>query len=112
MTHVDWRLETNEEPWMHGAQLRWTRFEPLTEDWDHEHCTLCWASFDVDGEDSLREGYLFRPAPLQESRASEEERTTYAERGRIVAAPSDDSWICPACFDDFLSHFGWVGDKP
>jgi hypothetical protein len=108
---LDWRLETNEERWMHGARLRWARFEPLTDDWDHEHCALCWAEFDVDGESALREGYLFRQAPLPAVLASEEERTTVVERGRIVRAPSDDSWICPTCFADFEQHFGWVGER-
>jgi hypothetical protein len=40
----DWRL-TREEAWMHGAELRFREYEAPSDDWDHEHCSLCWAKF-------------------------------------------------------------------
>jgi hypothetical protein len=109
-TGRDWRLETNEESWMHGARLRRTRFEPLTDDWDHEHCRLCTATIVAGVEGALLEGYLHREAPLPAELPSEDKRTTYVERGRIVGAPSDDRWICPTCFADFEGYFGWVDE--
>jgi hypothetical protein len=109
--NLDWRLETGEEPWMHGARLRWTRYRPPTDDWDHDHCALCWAKFmDREDVDAVREGYLFRPAP-DPAILPEEERTKFHHGHRIVRAPTDDEWICATCFADFAGHFGWIGEK-
>jgi len=97
---------------MHGARLRWTRFQPPTEDWDHEHCVLCFATFtDGEGEDRLLEGYVFRPSPRPRMIASEEKRTTFRDGHRIVRAPTDDQWVCAACFADFENYFRWTGEK-
>jgi hypothetical protein len=106
---LDWRLETQEEPWMYGASFRWERYRAPTADWDHDHCALCWAKFmDADQKDVLREGYVFRPAGPSSAVTSEDERTTYAGGHRIVASPTHDEWICPACFEDFKDRFKWT----
>ncbi|HEX2045903.1 MAG TPA: hypothetical protein VHF23_09770 [Gaiellaceae bacterium] len=39
----DWRLETNERPWMHGARLRLARYRPPTD--DEWICASCFADF-------------------------------------------------------------------
>jgi hypothetical protein len=78
----DWRLATNEAPWMHGARLRRTEYRRPSPDWDHDHCRLCWAKFaeeDVaERLDALPKGYV-----------------------------RDDERICQTCFEDFREHFGW-----
>lgn len=94
---------------MHGASLRWARYQPPSPDWDHDHCALCFAKFmDADGDDILREGYLIQPHGPTTDVAPEEERTTYADGYRIVAAPNNDHWICPTCFADFREYFDWT----
>ena len=109
----DWRLETHEEPWMYGAQLRWARYLPPSADWDHDHCALCFAKFmDTDGDDVLREGYVAQPYGPTTQIAPVEERTWYVDGHRIVAAPDKDQWICPTCFSDFEEHFGWKAMPP
>jgi hypothetical protein len=96
---------------MHGARLRWARYQRPTEDWDHDHCALCWATFtDRDDVSALREGYLFRSDPDLPVH-TEQERTTVRDGLRFVEAPTDDEWICATCFVDFEGHFGWIGEK-
>jgi hypothetical protein len=105
----DWRPETREEPWMYGARFRWVSYRAPSDDWDHDHCALCWAKFmDGDGEDVLREGYLAQPFGPTAEIAPEEERTSYKDGLRIVAAPTNDQWVCPGCFEDFKKRFGWT----
>jgi hypothetical protein len=94
---------------MYGAVFRRERFRAPSADWDHEHCALCWAKFmDSDAPDVLREGYLCQPFGSTEEIAPEEERTTYTEGYRIVAAPTADEWVCATCFSDFEARFGWT----
>jgi hypothetical protein len=108
---LDWRLETHEEPWMYGATFRWTKYQPPSPDWDHDHCALCTAKFmDSDAPDVLREGYLAQPFGATEAITPEQERTTYTEGYRIVAAPTQDEWVCPTCFSDFEARFGWKAE--
>jgi hypothetical protein len=109
---LDWRLEIGERPWMHGAKLRWTAFEALTEDWDHEHCALCGAKFmAADGDGLLREGYLFREKPHGKLRPAEQ-RTRFHGHYRLVESPSQDEWVCETCFADFEGYFRWSGERP
>ena len=83
----DWRLTAgpvlgNEEK-LKNIPLYYIPFQPLSENWDHEHCTFCWAKFYLH-EECLQEGYCTRP---QNSR--------------------DADWICPECYEDFKEMFGW-----
>jgi len=76
----DWRL-TSQAEYLTGVTLvrkKWVRPKP---DWDHDHCSFCWAKFaDFEGPEFLREGYT----------------TT-----------DDYYWICPECFADFRELFKW-----
>jgi len=108
---IDWRLETGEEAWMHGARLRWARYKQPTADWDHDHCALCGAKFmDRDEVDVLREGYVFQP-DSDPTVLSEPQRTSFHDGQRIVSAPTGNEWICATCFSDFEAHFGWTGQQ-
>jgi hypothetical protein len=109
---LDWRLEMAEEPWMYDAKFRWARFHAPSPDWDHEHCVLCGQKFaDADSDDVLREGYLAQPSGAGSEVESEEARTTYTDDLRIVAAPTDDVWVCPTCFRDFQERFRWSAER-
>jgi hypothetical protein len=107
---LDWRLEIGERPWMHGAKLRGTRFEGLTDDWDHEHCALCGSKFMTGEGETLREGYLYREKPHGTLKPVEE-RTRFHGHYRLVRSPSEDEWICEACFVDFEGYFKWTGER-
>jgi hypothetical protein len=76
----DWRL-VGQEKYLYGATLRWKRYTPPSEEWDHDHCVFCWAKFmDVDRPNILREGY---------------------------ATEDNCYWICEQCFGDFKEMFQW-----
>ena len=87
----DWRLTAgpvlgNKEK-LKNIPLYYIPFQPLSENWDHEHCAFCWAKFYLH-EECLQEGYCTRP---QNSR--------------------DADWICPECYEDFKEMFGWTLKK-
>ena len=52
--------------------------------WDHDHCAFCWRKFVVAG-----------------NRAEPED----ASQGWTT--DSEYYWICDACFEKYLRHFGW-----
>jgi hypothetical protein len=105
----DWRLGRGQEDWCRGLTFRWSRWRPtpsITYNpdgttspsvWDHDHCEFCWQEFSDndhdcgDGSRRLLEGYAAR-GPAKS--APEQQRDDY-------------HWVCPACFEDFKSHFGW-----
>jgi hypothetical protein len=76
----DWRL-TGQERYLAGAVLHWSEWRRLRPDWDHDHCSFCWAKF---MEESLPEVLL---------------------AGYTTA--DGHHWICPACFEDFRERFAW-----
>jgi hypothetical protein len=43
-TNDDWRLRGQEE-YLQGATLMRKRYKAWSEDWEHDHCELCWAKF-------------------------------------------------------------------
>ncbi len=79
----DWRLRGQEE-YLNNAVLYYIPFKPFSEQWDHEHCDFCWATFSL-GTDDLKEGYCTKP---------QNER-------RAV-------WICSECYEDFKEMFNWT----
>jgi len=55
-------------------------FRPFTcDEGDHDHCEVCWARFSRHPSD-LQGGYY---------------------------EPLSDSWICPDCYNELSSKFGW-----
>ena len=73
-----WQLEEYEEKgYLHDKVL--LPKEYLGKLPDHEHCELCWARFS-ESEDDLHSGYY------------EDE---------------SESWICPKCYSELKSLFGW-----
>jgi hypothetical protein len=88
----DWRLG-GQERYLQGVALRrgaWHR-PPSNPNWDHDHCSFCWATFmEADDPnappDALAEGY-----------------TTTVEHQH----GDGYHWVCPACFSDFAERFEW-----
>lgn len=77
----DWRL-TGQERYLKNVKLRWSRYAPPSETWDHDHCSFCWERFS-NSEVSLREGYC---------------------------TLDEYHWICKKCFEDFKCMFSWIMD--
>jgi hypothetical protein len=78
----DWRLQ-GQERFLKGVDLCRRAYRRYTKnpDWDHDHCSFCWAKFSVEDQpDAVHEGYC----TLDEYR-----------------------WICDECFEDFKERFGW-----
>lgn len=78
----DWRL-TGKDTYLKGVPLIRRRYRRYAKNpqWDHDHCSFCWATF-MEGDDPevLHEGY---------------------------ATMDDYYWICPTCFSDFHEMFEW-----
>jgi hypothetical protein len=78
----DWRL-TNQADYLTGVELRRQTYRrpPHNPDWDHDHCSFCWAKFAVeDRPEVLHEGYC---------------------------TLDEYNWVCTGCFADFREMFGW-----
>ena len=78
----DWRLD-GQEKYLQGAELRLMRWWPHREGRDHDHCQFCWARI------------------LDQTKGKDE-----YDRGYVTV--DNRHWICPSCFADFKSRFGWL----
>jgi hypothetical protein len=79
-SNEDWRLQ-GQDQYLHGAVLEWTRWTRPRPDWDHDHCTFCWAKFmDTDDPTVFHDGY---------------------------ATLDRKHWICRNCYVDFNETFAW-----
>lgn len=92
----DWRWQNLQtQPALKGLPLRRVRYSTYSSEWDHDHCSGCWAKFmELDPPEGtvLHEGY-----------------TTSSDHPR----GADYWWVCPTCFDDFKDAMEWtevVGD--
>ena len=64
-SRTDWRYDNIE--YLQGATFRLAKYKAPSADWDHDHCSGCWAKFaDFDGTDILHEGY-FAACPDKET---------------------------------------------
>jgi hypothetical protein len=75
----DWRRQ-GQERYLKGKRLRYCRYTPPSERWDHDHCAFCFTKISVFPGD-INEGYC-------------------TEDGY--------HWICKDCFEDFNKEFEWV----
>jgi hypothetical protein len=59
-----------------------------SKEWDHDHCSACWATFaDIEGPEILHEGYA-----------------TTAD----YKLGADYDWICPTCFAELRDVMNWT----
>jgi len=89
----DWRLTGANEIAFRGAVFVRKTYTQWSPEWDHDHCSFCWADFvqagaPGDNAGALHEGYS-TPGPPSEPRA-------------------DYYWVCPSCFDDFRERLEWT----
>jgi len=106
---ADWRYDNVKH--LQGALFRHAKYEPPAIDWDHDHCTGCWAKFgEFDGTDILHAGYV--SARPHEPTPEPEFITQARKQGkRPISQPVLDGfilqWLCPRCFDDFRGALGF-----
>jgi hypothetical protein len=92
----DWRLTQGADEFLRSATLRWQAFEKPRPDWDHEHCSFCWAKF-VEPDDYdwyLQQGKT--DGVYTEGYAT----TAEHEKGEAYY------WVCKPCFDHFAEYVG------
>lgn len=76
---TDWRLR-GQERYLKGVKLDKSSYSPYRENWDHDHCEFCNATFSLKIEGSETEGW------------STENRY---------------HWVCNECYNDFKILFDW-----
>lgn len=74
------------------AKFRRKRYYRWSENWDHDHCEFCWATFSVPGSGSSL------PGTLNEGYA----QTAYG------TFPDDYRWVCPECFERIHELAEWT----
>ena len=110
---ADWRFDRMK--WLEGRTFRLLEYQAPTIDWDHDHCSGCWAKFaDFDGPHILHKGYVYAE-PYKEG-PEPEIITQCKEKGmRCIPQPAVNGfelhWVCPQCFEDFRDLLG-LGLKP
>jgi hypothetical protein len=85
----DWRLQ-NQAKYLVGVTLVFGRYRQPSENWDHDHCEFCWATF-ADPEYRASQGYKTPEDVLKEGYHTQDEYR----------------WICNSCFEDFQEMFKW-----
>jgi hypothetical protein len=84
----DWRAQNAGH--LKGLRLHFTTWTRPKPDWDHDHCSGCWAKFaDFDGPDIQRAGY-----------------TT----GDDYTRGARYEWVCVECFRDLKDAMGWSSE--
>jgi hypothetical protein len=78
----DWRL-MGQERYLLNKPMRLRVWKSPKPSWDHDHCEFCTAKIWDHPEDG-------------------EFAVAY------VTADEGDHWVCPPCFEDFQSRFGWT----
>lgn len=76
----DWR-NRGQESFLQGATLHSADYTAPSEEWTHDHCEFCWATFSED------------PAP--------------DEFPRGYTTSDCRHWICQECFHDLKDIFSW-----
>ena len=82
----EWRIENAKH--LRGVQLQFRPYTCWRENWDHDHCSACWAKFaEFEGQNIQHDGY----------------------------ATCDDykhgacyEWVCRECFDELKADMGWT----
>jgi len=70
-----------------GAVFLRKPYRKPREDWDHDHCQVCWKTLaEFEGENVIHEGYA--------SLATEK-------------WPADYHWVCPECFEQYGNRMNW-----
>ena len=109
MDSTDWRFDNIQH--LQGATFRLAKYRAPSADWDHDHCSGCWAKFaDFDGTDILNEGYV---AACPDKGTPEPEFVSrYQDRGMACTSQPTVKgalldWVCPDCFEAFRQELGF-----
>jgi hypothetical protein len=96
---------------LQGATFLFAKYKAPRDDWKHDHCVGCWATFsEFDGPDILHQGYVH--AKRSEPQPEPEFVTRSNQRGmRFIPEPLVNGcrlrWLCSTCFNDFHQTLGF-----
>ena len=83
---ADWRIQNCKM--LRGVKLQRKRYRTPSQNWNHDHCAACWATFaEFDGPEIQHEGY-----------ATCEDYKLGAEY----------DWVCVRCFSELKDEMGWM----
>jgi hypothetical protein len=78
------------------------RFRQYGEEFEHEHCEFCWATFaDAEFSPEYREYVEANDRVFGEGYATPNPSSPSSPWGR------DYFWVCDKCFADFRERFDW-----
>jgi hypothetical protein len=90
-----------QHPDLVGAKLIWQTYHRPSENWDHDHCALCWEKItDNPTRDGLREA--FTDGVLQHGSPATDDPNL------IPAPAARQNWVCATCAVDYQESFGWT----
>lgn len=75
----DWR-NRGQEQFLKGEKLIYRAYTAPSEEWTHDHCEFCWATFCDDSPRDFCYGYV---------------------------SELNNYWVCDECFDDLKNVFLW-----
>ena len=85
--HKQWRIDNVDMHRVRGLRLQFRRYVRWSEEWDHDHCVGCWATFsEYDAPNYQHEGYA---------------TTDDYPKGAMY------EWVCQTCFNDLKDDVGW-----
>jgi len=102
---------------MEGSTFRLARYEAPSDEWDHDHCSACWAKFaEFDGPEIEHEGYCTNVPVSEWVDPPSPPIHDGVNRGIFVRQPSSggfaQNWVCGRCFEDFREELGFKIEAP
>jgi hypothetical protein len=97
---------------LQGSTFSFAKYQAPSDDWDHDHCSGCWAKFaEFDGPEILHSGYVTK---TPEAEIDEPEFITECKKMGMRALPQPQvggywlEWVCSRCFTDFRELLGFT----
>jgi len=102
-----------------GFVFRWQRYKEPSPQWNHDHCSGCWARFaerPEEWQDLVHTEGWVTLWPVGDT-AKEEAKTIseFRAAGKVIV-PSPElkgfqlDWLCPKCFEETREQLGFVVD--
>ena len=102
-----------------GFVFRWQRYKELSPQWNHDHCSGCWACFAERPEEWQDQVYTEGWVTLWPVAVTAEEEaeavSAFLTAGKtLVPSPKLNGfqldWLCPKCFEVAREQLGFVID--
>ena len=102
---------------MEGLTFRLVHYEAPSAEWDHDHCSACWATLaEFDGPEIEHEGYYANVPVTEWIDPPTPPVHDGVNRGIFVREPSSGGfarhWVCSRCFNEFREELGFKIEAP